>query len=105
MPRVFIPEPAQHKYETVDRAELFGTLTALRETRTYNPFHPKVYQQVIDDLERVKFDPKRDYLCITGKLVPCSLMLAAAIAQYGCVRVLVYSSREGVYEECLYGPT
>lgn len=101
-PRVFIPEPAP-QYETLGAASVYGVITPLRTYRNFNPFAAQVTRLMEEALDHARFDPDVDYLCLTGKIASVALMIAVAMAKWGTVKVLIYSSRSSAYEEVHFG--
>ena len=46
---------------------------------------------ITDALERINFDPKSDYLVVTGELLPVVLMIGAASYKHNFINLLVFS--------------
>ena len=61
----------------------------------------EAYRQALDD---ALYDPRRDYIVLTGKAVYLA-MLVFALADYDEVKLLVYDSPSNAYKETKYART
>ena len=67
--------------------------------------HPPINnpQRMLDDcierLENFGFDPKVDFIIMTGAVVNVALFVAAAFVQYGTLKLLMYDPRTNKYYE------
>lgn len=96
--RVFIPEENQ-RYN-FDAAKTYGELLFMGEQGTVNPFKPDIeMDEMLNGLEDQDFDPKEDFLCLTGKSLVVALFLAAAVRKYGTVKTLMFDARVSAYRE------
>lgn len=60
-------------------------------------------KQVLERLHELDYNPRKDYLCITGNVVPIANLIAAAASFYGEILVLVYDKLARRYVVNLLG--
>lgn len=56
--------------------------------------------RLLDALRRVKFDPAKDFVALTGTPGLLCLLTAVVVANYEDVRVLAYKPKDSTYTAC-----
>jgi len=102
MARVFIVERPRREID-VSSAEAYGDITFIfdRDDRRASIFDPDSYMHdVITQLNMKRFNPKEDYIAMTGGLLQVSQALLAVRAYTKePIRVLHFNSSIELYEE------
>ncbi len=63
-----------------------------------NPLFPdEACKIILDNLAKHHFDPKYDYICMTGQLLKVAYLLAVVSANWPAVQLLLFDARNGVY--------
>lgn len=100
--RVFIVEQPRRHIDT-STAALFGDLVYIfgDRDRRASVLNSEMYvADVIAQLQLMRFKPDEDYFCLAGSLIPVSqAMTALAVCGFPYVKVLLFNSSSGVYEE------
>lgn len=102
-PRVFLAV-RDDRYD-VSKAARYGAVEYLLDPPTVSPFNtPAAYGLLRRELKRRKFDPDVDRICLTAPGAWLALLSAAALFQYGRVRLLMFDAQSSNYiERVLYG--
>ncbi|KKN77770.1 hypothetical protein LCGC14_0357440 [marine sediment metagenome] len=89
--RVFILEPVKFSLQGV---ESFGELLYVfgKGSRRCSVFDQHFGEVVIEQLETYDYDPGKDFLLVTGKVVALSVSVASIAAAYGQIRLLLFSA-------------
>ena len=96
-PRVFVPVKTD-KYDT-SQAERFGGIFFLSE-ESISPFNiNEVIWKFINSFRQSNFNPKIDYICMTGNSLILCWLSVAAMSLYKKVNILTYDSRNEEYQE------
>ncbi len=97
IPKVFLVEPNDRFVLT--SAETFGEILYLTESRL-DPFNlPVVIDSIYDGFIACEFNPKTDYVCMTGNTLVLAVMLAVAVSLYDNLRLLMFDARTSKYRE------
>jgi hypothetical protein len=64
---------------------------------------PEYSREVIKQLDKVKFDPKNDYLVVVGHQLNLILAIAAMITKYGTINLLFFYPPEQRYRPVSVG--
>ena len=95
MAKVFLAEK-NSKYN-LSSANKFGKLVFLSEEQL-NPFNTaEIAALFITGLQQ--FNPKVDFVCLTGASSVICIFLAVAVKLYGSVKILMFDARETQYRE------
>ena len=97
--RVFIIEPPRANI-SLESAKKFGALTVIFDHNQRRPsaFVPTEYvDSVIKRLKALGFDANTDYVCLAGSLLPNSLLVAAALCEWGTLLLLVFDATRSEY--------
>jgi len=98
--RVFLAEP-NPRYD-ISTAESFGTVQYLLPNGC-NPFDMAGTSfQLIAALESIKFNPKQDYICMTGNTLTIAMLLSIVSNLNDVVRLLVFDARRSAYIEKVF---
>lgn len=82
----------------MSRAQRFGALEYL-VSRSASPFAPDDFMvEVVEGLERMRFDSERDYFALTGPAAQLAMGYAAALCKYGRLKTLVFDARSDNYQ-------
>lgn len=96
MPRVFFPPGANDARYNIRSAEEHGTPVFLeKDAEVFNP--QDVYDSTEAQLERVGFDPEKDFIALTGPFIETALVLAATLQRYPKLRILLFSAGANHY--------
>ena len=101
MPRVFLLERSRRNFD-ISSADEFGDVVHVftAEDRRTSPFNVGHYlDQVVEQLEAKDFDPRIDFLCVAGSLIPLTMAIVAALRKWKTIRVLLFSAPECRYLE------
>jgi len=103
MARVFIAEPSE-RYD-LKPAEEYGEITFL-STHGFNPFDTEfVIEKITAALETAEYNPKEDFICLTGQSLLISMFLGVVAALYDDpIRILLFDARKSVYRERSFNP-
>lgn len=102
MSRVIIPEP-NGKYD-ISSAERYGTIVTLSDRRV-DPLSPDETATLFKArLKDVGFNPREDYICLTGHQLTTSVFLATVTSMFPCVRVLMFDARYSDYVSRVFEP-
>jgi hypothetical protein len=96
---VFIAEESRVQVD-VSSAKSFGEIVYVfpKDAWRNRQFDPEKYAiEAAQHLERMGFDPDRDYFCITGTIFGVCLAFAAAATKYGRLRVLMFKGMSQGY--------
>lgn len=99
MPKVFIVEPVRSNLN-FQSAEQFGETVYLfnEGDRRSSVFDSENYaDDIAEALSRKEFNPNKDYICITGSIIPVTLVVATMIHLYGRVNALFFRANESSY--------
>ena len=99
MGRVIVAAP-DGRYD-LEAAAVFGPIEYLRQ-RQFLPFDPEAVAHFDTAFELIKFDPAKDRLCMTGRVTTVAMMLSAAAAKYGSVRLLIFNAPHSNYTEIIW---
>lgn len=104
MARCFIIEPTELD---VNKASRFGELVTLFPANRWRPsvFEPAFADAVVGRLNEEGFDPKVDYVVLTGKQLTLVVAVANVGAAFGPFNVLAYNAHGTVrdYEPVVIG--
>ena len=96
MGRVFLAE--QNARYDVEPAKVYGDIVYL--TDSVNPYNTQTCAlQLVEELEREGFNPKKDFVCMTGQTITLAVLLAILVQAFGTVRMLIFDARHGTYRE------
>jgi len=99
-PRVFAIQ-AQAKYD-VSKALAFGEIIYL--CHDLKPLDVKdSVRRIVKRLGAIDYNPHRDYILMTGKLLECSFLLAVAAKLSQAVRILIYDAKADDYTPQVFG--
>jgi hypothetical protein len=101
--RVFVFE---HVRQDLSNARDFGTVTYLfdnKRARSRIFDCVAVQAEILRALQDENYNPKVDLLCITGHLIPMTLLVAAVVCEYGAPRVLYFDTLQKTYFERTIG--
>lgn len=95
-PRCFVLE---HTKVAVDAARSFGEVVHLFEPgeERSSIWSDAFEREVLDALDRHRFNANVDYFVMTGHLVPISTASLIIMSHYGCVRLLYFHSTHRDY--------
>jgi len=99
--RVFILEPIRKDID-LGTAFNFGDIEYLVDSTVHrcSAFDTDGYQRFLTRrLDKVKYDPERDIICIVGSMVLVSTLLVVIAQRCESFRVLMYSSTDCAYIE------
>ena len=77
----------------------YGDLVYIFENSRVSIWDREFSQSIVDELFVLGFDPTRDYLVMTGHIVPLVLAVAAAVTAWGTIKLLLWSASERHYTE------
>lgn len=106
MTRVFVLELPRNGMSLAN-ADHFGEVVTLFEKHGTRPsiFQLDAFSMaVVRSLQANDYDPAVDYLCLTGSVIACALMLASVAATYGAVNVLLFSAGDEQYVAKTFNP-
>lgn len=99
-PRVFLI--AENQRFNTQAAEAFGKRVFLFEGREPNPFDVEKLQiEVLRRLVKHWFNPKLDYIVLTGSSVQTALFLGIVAGEYlnkSSIRILIFDARSDSYQ-------
>lgn len=101
---IFIEEP-QSRFN-LDSAKSRGEMVVLLRSGADRPSVFKVQdfvKAVLDELERIRYDPTVDMLVNCGALAPVTVATSAIVERYGALRALLFHAPSGEYVECKIG--
>lgn len=94
--RVFVAEPNE-QYDISSAAER-GELVYL--SRRVNPISTAdAVRGFTEALDAHKFDPSKDWICLSGKTATLCLLVASIAARYEVLPLLIFDARNGSYVE------
>ncbi len=86
--RVFVLEPTMY---SMFKASSFGSLVFLfsDETEHADWYMEEFIAQIKKRLEERSFDPEKDVIAVSGKMISVTIFVAAAVALYGDKLVMI----------------
>jgi len=95
-PRVFVLEPTRHELSTAERyGEVVYALP--RGARAPSIWAGDYADAVLDRLDEADYDPRVDYFCVAGSVVPVTQVVAALASIYDKFQVLFFDASRGGY--------
>lgn len=99
--RVFVFEKTSRE---VDDAKRFGEILYLfkqgiGKQRASIWDVDRLTAQILEQLDRMQFNPEKDYICICGNVVPIAIYLSTVVAEYGAINALLFHTSERCYYE------
>lgn len=101
--RAILVEPSQ---QSVDDAERFGRVICMFEEDGSRPSiwrNDELRQAVCRRLAELGYDPKNDYIVLTGQTVILTFVVAIVANEYGPFKVLAFSAPDRAYIERVFG--
>lgn len=99
-PRVFAVQ-AQEKFD-ISKAAAYGEITYL--CHDLNALDTKdSVRRITARLTDMNYNPHKDFILMTGKLLECSFLLAIAAKLSQAVRILVYEAKTSDYTPRIFG--
>jgi len=97
-PRVFFIQSPKPNLDVSGAAD-FGDIVTLMDNKVVPFLVHEFAPLTIRTLESYRYDPKKDYICLTGQMMAVSIAVAVAFQRYGTIRLLAFNAVSGDYEE------
>jgi len=100
--RVFMLAPHD---KNVSRAKRYGELEMIYDRDESRPsiWDEAMYDEALERLAELDYDPNHDYILIAGTMVPVVTFVARLVAEYGQIKTLCYDMVSGEYAQKLMG--